>query len=174
MFTVKKCAQCGSNIGRLEISYNCSNCGRTVCSKCIQKVSYKTGEIKEYYGVNHKRPDFSWTKMSNVLCPKCAKQFDANQNRLKKALNSSRNVDIVSKNYRGKKNSGTIIKRVTSRWYRDRNDCDRELQKLARIAGGSRVINVTTETATEEEPSNTSKHGIHKYTVFRRAGDVVS
>lgn len=173
MFTIKKCAQCGKQIGRLDMAYECRSCGRTVCSNCIKKVSYESYDIKDYYDVNYKRPGYSWTKMSNVLCGPCAKQFNTNQKKVKKAISSSNDVDVVSSNYRGRKNSGTKIKRVSSRWYRDLNDCDRELQKLARLAGGSKVINVTTERDTDEEPSNTSKHGIHKFTIFRRSGDVV-
>lgn len=173
MFTIKKCAQCGKKIGRLDFSYSCSNCGRVLCSDCIKKVKYESGDIKEYYGVNYTRPDFSWTKMSNVLCPQCAGQFNVNQKRVKYAIATSENVELVSINYRGRKNSGIKIKRVSSGWYRDRAECDIELQKRARLAGGNKVINVTTERETREEQSNTSRNGIHKYTVYRRQGDVV-
>lgn len=173
MFTIKKCAQCGRKIGRLDLSYSCSNCGRTFCSECIKKVSYKSGDTQEYYGVNHTRPNFSWTKMSNVLCSPCARQFNSNQYKVKHAIDSSHSVDIVSVNYRGRKKTGIILKRISSGWCRSWSDCDRDLQKLARLAGGSRVINVTTEKDTREEPSNTSRHGIHKYTVYRKHGDIV-
>ena len=173
MFTIKKCARCGGKIGRMDFSYTCNNCGRIVCSDCIKKVTYNSNEIKEYYGHNYKRPEFSWTKMSNVLCTQCARQFEANQKRVKRALNSSNNVEIVSRNYRGRKNSGTPIKRVTTRWHRNLSDCDIELQKLARLSGGTKVIHTSIERATEEEPSNNSRHGIHKYTVYRKTGEVV-
>lgn len=173
MFTIKKCAQCGEKIGRMDFSYECRNCGRIICSECIKKVSYRSSEIKSYYGENYKRPGFSWTKMSNVLCERCARQFDVNQKKVGRALATSDKVELVSSNYRGRKNSGTIIKRVSTGWYRDRGDCDNELKKLACLVGGTKVINVKTERATEEEPSNRSRNGVHKYTVFRLTGDVV-
>lgn len=165
-----KCSRCGKSLGLFTPSYTCSYCGRVLCSNCIQKVHYYSNSVKKWYGYLYKRPKFAFTKFSNVLCPSCATVFNKQQKNIKVALEHSTSVELVSANYKGKKNAGQCSRRIQSGWHRDKKDCMEELQIKSSLLGCRKVIKVSVETDTEEEQSDTSKKGTHRYTIFRLSG----
>jgi len=101
--------------------------------------------------------------LSYVLCPTCAKQFRQEIKSAENAIIQSKNVELVSINYLGRKKYFGTPKIITSDWHRDKDECREDLRRLAAFNSYSIVIDVETETDLLEEDN-------YKYNVFRMTG----
>ncbi len=161
---MKQCVRCKKELGIFALSYKCHRCGRVYCSHCIKNVDFEDSSVKHLMKMDNRiMPEYSLVKLGYVLCPECAKDF---QNEIKfanKAIRHSGSVELVSKNYLGKKKHGEGGKRITSDWHRDKDECRKELKRLAALNSYSIVMDVETE-------SDVMEDGNYKYRVFRMTG----
>lgn len=167
----KICSKCGKSLKLFNLSFTCHGCGKVFCSDCIEKVHYNSDSIAAWYGNFYDTPEESYTKLSYVFCPKCAANFKIRQRALQNAIDNNGRVELVSINYKGHKNTGHVIKEIHTDWHRDKSLCEKELRIHAALLGCNKVINVSLDTDTDEETSDTSKNGVHKYTVFCMSGE---
>lgn len=159
-----RCNKCKKEIGIFSRVFTCSWCGIKLCSKCIEKVDFGSGSNKDLYELDErKKPYYSITKLSYVLCPTCAKQFRQEIKSAEKSIIQSKNVELVSINYLGRKKYSGVPKRITSDWHRDKNECREDLRRLAAFNSYSIVIDVKTEKELREYDN-------YKYNVFRMTG----
>ena len=159
-----RCNKCKREIGIFSRKFTCGWCGKELCSKCIEEVDFGSRSNKDLYELDErKKPNYSITKLSYVLCPTCAKQFRQEIKNAEKAIMHSGNVELVSKNYLGKKKYFGTPKRITSDWHSDKDDCREELRRLAAYNSYSIVIDVETESELQQD-------GNYKYKVFRMTG----
>lgn len=158
------CNKCKREIGIFSRKFTCGWCGNKFCSKCIEKVDFGSDLNKYLYELNgRKKPNYSITKSSHVLCPTCAKQFRQEIENVEKAIIHSGNVELVSKNFLGRKKYFGTPKSITSYWHKDKDECRDDLRMLAAYHSYSIVIGIETESELRED-------GNYKYRVFRMTG----
>lgn len=168
----KHCKTCGKELNVLNRKYMCTRCGNIFCTDCIQKVTaskdvFDLLECTEGFVM----PGDSIIK-GHVLCPACAARFNDEVHRMNNAINSNKDVELVSINYQGhKKHSGSPIY-INTPYYEDKRDATKSLQILARYYNRNMVINVDYDKDTEEE--ETESDGTYIHSIWRGRGQAVS
>lgn len=168
---MSKCDICKKGIGLFSTEYVCALCGKHICSDCRYRWKKHSGILSQILDVKVVDSFFHGSYLS--VCPNCIRKMENNSKRVEEAMNNSDNVEVVSKNYQGKKmyipNSK---KNIQSRSYRYREDAREELCIIAKYFGCDMILDFKYERYECEEPSDSGK-GTHIYSEWSCSGIAV-
>ena len=107
------------------------------------------------------------------VCPNCIKKMENNSKRVEEAMNNSYNVEVVSKNYQGKKRYlPNSKKNIQNHSYRNREDAREELCVIAKYFGCDMILDFMYKRIECEEASDSGK-GTHIYSKWSCSGIAV-
>lgn len=165
------CSKCGHPLKTFSRKYKCSRCGRVYCKNCIQVLDV-SDEIMEKLRLvdDFVEPENYWLK-GYVLCPSCSVYFNQEVKKMKMAQSASRDVELVSINYKGRKRYEGTPLFIETNWYKEKAIAQEELKTLAKYHNCNMVIEV--ETHREEEDEETDSGGTYTYSVWKYSGRAV-
>ena len=170
---MSKCTKCSKRIGLISIRYKCRQCKRIFCSNCMAKVNIPSEMIPLFELINEfEKPEYSLTKLSYVFCPNCATAFNNAKEKLRIAMRNKYNVELVSKNYKGKKRyDKSYVKKIESHFNKDKEDSEEEIRILANYYDCDMVLEV--EIIKDQESKETDSGGTYIYNVWKYKGYAV-
>jgi len=158
------CDLCSKELGFFNRKYKCAICGADLCNNCKKEwLAYK-----DLFSKIYNAPFDGFIQYYLSVCLNCYPKMEGLMHRLIKATETD--VELVSKNYKGKKPYVTDGKKLESDFYRDRTEASREIQTIAAYWDYQAIVNFEYVKKVEEEESE-SGHGIHKYTVWKCQGE---
>lgn len=168
---MSKCDICKKGIGFFSTEYVCALCGKHICSNCRYrwtKYSYILSQILDVEEV-----DSFWHGSYLAVCPNCIRKMENNSKRIEEAMDDNYNVEVVSKNYQGrKKYLPNSKKNIKSHSFRDKDEAREELCLISKYFGCDMILDFKYERITCEEESDSGK-GIHIYSEWICSGVAV-
>ena len=168
---MSKCDICKKGIGLFATEYVCALCGKHICSDCRYRWKDNSYILSKILDVKEVNSIFHGSYLA--VCPNCLRKMENNSKRVEEAMNNNHNVEVVSKNYQGRKiylpNSKKNIK---SHSFRNRDDAREELCVIAKYFGCDMIIDFKYERIECEEESNSGK-GTHIYSEWLCSGVAV-
>lgn len=164
----EKCSLCGQEenhpwlFGKCVNIYTCDFCGKRICTNCVKEIEddgikYLLGSLENKY----KEEEMN-------LCPECNNIYKRDYSKMRTAYLDNSDVEIVSINYKGKKEVSGEKYRIKSDFNCDKDVSLDELKSLARYLGCDIVIDVEFERDTDYE--ETESGGTYNYSVWRYSG----
>ena len=168
---MSKCDICKKGIGLFSTKYVCALCGKHICSDCRYRWKEHSSILSQILNVEEVDSFFHGCYLP--VCPNCIRKMENNCKRVEEAMNNSYNVEVVSKNYQGKKRYlPNSKKNIQSHSYRNRDDAREELCVIAKYFGCDMILDFEYERIECEEDSDSGK-GIHKYSEWSCSGIAV-
>jgi len=153
-----------SLLGRSVRLITCEWCSdkSKYCGDCINYMPGDAWSVKLLKSESD-RYSVSW------LCKACQTKFSSDKRKMQDAINNNESVEIVSKNYRGYKRTSTKDIRLSSDYYKDRDDAVEELRILASFYDCNLIDNF--EFIKDSDEESTESGGTYIYTVWKAVGN---
>jgi len=167
----KYCLSCNSKFNIFRWRNNCSFCGGTFCSNCYSKINVprdlRVDPMQVFFADENHKPE---------SCNSCfdSKHLKKIEVKINESVGQYYSIDTYPKSYKGQ----TAVSEennewIYSEWFRDRDECEKQLKITARFLGSDAVDMISYNQDTGEEPSDSGK-GVHKYSIWQGKGRVNS
>lgn len=150
--SMPRCSNCNNRIDKIDNGHTCYMCGKAFCADCFVKADYPSVLLRRVYHKQYgKGPAYSNLTKSNMLCKDCAKIFKERIDLLSR-LDKSPDLEISFGEHQVRKNDyNEDWSVVESNWDTDIKLCRSEIQLLAKLAGATKLVMVSS--------INEKKHG---------------
>lgn len=169
MVKEKYCKKCDSKFHLFRWRHHCQFCDDTFCSSCYSKVPKErlllVDPIEFHFGRGG---------IEHGACNSCYKSegLQAVEDRINDALMNHHSVKTYSSNYKGNTGVNPVhFELIESSWYRDKDDCLKQLTVNARFMGRNTIDSIQYHKRTRQQDSDSGR-GVYRYSEWTAAGRI--